>query len=323
MLRNYLVIAIRNLRKQKLFTLINVFGLAIGVTCCMILGFYIHHEWRYDRHYPNAENIYRVVRENIDEAGNRTVISETSGALIQLFRNDIPGIRNSVRLINPPFTSSKIWMGTNTHIFKQRLCRAEPEILNVFDIELVRGNRQTALTTPNGLLITESVAQKYFGEADPIGKAVWAENDGQENYIITGVLKELPKTSMLQFDFLTSNVTGAHKRMLDQWRIGFGWMPIDTYVVLETTAQPEDIEHQLLSLVPQYAGDEVRGKIRHHLQPIVRAHLFVITRKGTFAASMWPPYSVVSSCCLQASISSTSRQRVQPCEPKRWACEKS
>lgn len=274
MLRNYLIIAIRNLVKQKTFTLINVFGLAVGVACCMILGLYMHHEWSYDRHYPNAENIYRVVRENIDEAGNRVVISETSGALIHLLRNDIPGIRNSVRLINPHFTSSKIWIGTDTHEFKQRLCRAEPEILDIFDLHLVRGNRQTALTTPNGLLVTESVAQKYFGEKDPIGKPVWIEHGGQENYIITGVLKELPKTSMLQFDFLTSNVTGAYRRMWDQWRIGFGWMPIETYVVLETTAKPEDIEHQLLSLVPKYAGDDVRGKVRYHLQPIVRAHLF-------------------------------------------------
>ena len=72
MLRNYLIIAVRNLMKQKIFTFINVFGLAVGVACCMILGLYVNHEMSYDRHHPNAEQIYRVVQETLDEAGNQS-----------------------------------------------------------------------------------------------------------------------------------------------------------------------------------------------------------------------------------------------------------
>ncbi len=270
MSRNYLIIAIRNLMKQKIFTFINVLGLAVGVACCMILGLYVHHELGYDRHHPNAENIYRVVRENIDRAGNRSFITGTSGPLTPVLRTEVPGIRTCVRLM-----TMGAWVGTNEKVFKQAVCLADPEILNVFDLPLVRGDHQTALTTPNGLLVTESIAQKYFGQADPIGRVVRTEDGIEGEYTITGVLEDLPETSLLQFDFLTSHhMSDRLKRIWEMWRIRFPWMPIKTYVVLEPTARTRDIEHQLVSLVPRYAGEEVRDRIRHHLQPIVRAHLF-------------------------------------------------
>ena len=238
MLRNYLIIAVRNLMKQKIFTFINVFGLAVGVACCMILGLYVHREWSYERHHPNAEQIYRVVRENIDEVGNRSFTTGTSGALNQLLQSDVPGIRSSVRV-----RRNRSLVSTDTQGFQQKFCQADPEILNVFDLPLVRGDRQTALTTPNSVLITESVAQKYFGKADPIGKVVREETFHKAEYIIIGVLKDLPKKSFLQFGFLTSQVADRSKRLWEKWSVRVGWMPIETYVVLKAVVQGLLIGH--------------------------------------------------------------------------------
>ena len=146
MLKNYLTIAIRNLMKQKTFTFINVLGLGVGVACCMILGLYVHHEMIYDRHHPNAKRIYRVVREHVDQAGKRTFRSRTSGVLLQLLRSEIPGVRISSRVMSP--TGIDAWLGTHAQGSMQKFCLADPEILDLFDLPLVRGNRQTALNSP-------------------------------------------------------------------------------------------------------------------------------------------------------------------------------
>ena len=269
MLRNYLTIAVRNLLKQKTFTLINVSGLAVGVACCMILGLYAHHEMSYDRHHPDAERIYRVIREDIDETGNGSFANGTSGSLSKLLRTEVPGIRTCVRVMR-----TGNWVGTDERGFMSVLCVADPEILEVFSLPMVRGDRRTALSTPRSVLVPESVAWKYFGEADPVGQVVQIERWHQDGYTIAGVLKDLPRTSLLQFDFLITNASDASRFGWDEWWVGVGWKPIETYVVLGPTSRSEGVEQRLESLVPRYAGDEARGRIRHHLQPIVRAHLF-------------------------------------------------
>ena len=277
MFKNYLTIAIRNLLKQKTFTLINIFGLAIGVACCTILALYVHHELSYDCHHPNAEHIYRIIQERTHEAGNKSFSPFSVGGLRPFFQNEIPGIQASVRVL---IRKSSV-VNNNFNGIDLLFCLADPEILSVFNLPLVQGDPQTALTTPNGLLITESAAKTYFGQADPIGKMMHDKGKFPGEYIVTGVLKDLPKTSLVQFDFLTATVPGFTG---STWREN-GWMrkawenkgaggALQNYLVLQATAQPKEIEEQLSSLVLRFWGEELGNRLRYHLQPLVQAHLY-------------------------------------------------
>lgn len=279
MLRNYLIIAIRNLLKQKTFTLINVFGLSVGVASCMIFGLYVHHELSYDRHHPNAEQIYRVIQEITHEAGNKSFSPFSVGGLRPFFQNDMPGVQASVRVL---IRKSSI-VNDNFNGIDLLFCLADPEILRVFNLPLVQGDPQTALSTPNGLLITESAAKTYFGPADPIGKMMHDKGKFPGEYIVTGVLKDLPETSLLQFDFLTSTVPGLTKTG-SAWREN-GWLrkswenkgaggAVQNYLVLKTATQSKDIEEQLSSLVLRFWGEDLGRRLQYHLQPLVKAHLY-------------------------------------------------
>jgi putative ABC transport system permease protein len=277
MLNNYLIVALRNLLKQKTFTLINIFGLAVGVACFLILGLYVRHEFSYDRHHPNAERTYRIVREYADQTGNRLASSYSHGALNPLLRAEIPGVETSSRVM---VRYSKI-VADRAVEREQTFCLADPEILDIFDLPLIRGNRETALNRPWSILVTESAALRHFGKADPVGKSVRDEGKFPGEYIITGILRDLPETSFLQFDFLTS--TPPEPRDFGQ-RIRRHWsdLPrsladggsVHNFVLLEENAHPKDVEERLAALLPRLWDRDVENRMRHHLQPILRAHLY-------------------------------------------------
>ena len=276
MLRNYLWVAARNLLKYRVFALINVIGLAVGVACCLILALYIHHEWVYDRHHPDAEKIYRIIRESTDEAGTQSFTNHTPGALNQALRGEVQGVQTSVRLM-----TRAGWMKTSERGFQERLCLADPEILDVFALPLIRGDRRTGLKSHGSIFVTESVARKYFGMADPLGLIVRADDFmfGGE-YTITGVLKDLPETTLIQFDFLTSTAPGREVNgwqendyLRNAWERWGGW-PNENYAVLSSEAQPAQIEEQLTSFALRNSYAASQHHTRYHLQPITRAHLY-------------------------------------------------
>ena len=274
MLSNYLIVTVRNLLKQKTFTLINVFGLSVGVGCSMVLGLYVHHQMSFDRHHPDSDRTYRVVQQGTGPAGGVSFTGYSAGALRSLLKNDIAGIRNSVRVM---IRQSNIRIGDVTS-YEQRFCLADQEVVEVFDLPLVRGDRLGALRTPRGILITESVALKFFGESDPVGTIIQDIGKFPGEYTISGVLKDLPETSLLQFDFLTSSRPDWPRPhwlggSWDEWPakgVGGG---LQNFIVVDPGARLGDIEAQLVSLASQHWGEGTRP-VRFHLQPIVRAHLY-------------------------------------------------
>ena len=269
MLKNYLTVAIRNLLRHKLYSFINLVGLALGIGCCLLILLYVQYELSYDRFHDQANRIYRVVRENIDGEGNSSFLTGSSGALASLLINEFPEVKQVVRMKNPPL---KTWVGYKDKGFLQSFCLAESSILKVFNFPLVKGNPGTALQAPSSVLITEEMAWKYFGEEDPIGKVIRAENWFIGAYIVTGVLKDLPENSTIKFDFLTSDLKdfGAW----NTWRIRTGWLPLTTYLMLNRGPDPDDLERKLPNLVARYTGQETQGRIRHDLQPLTRIHLY-------------------------------------------------
>jgi putative ABC transport system permease protein len=192
-----LKIALRNLWKNKGYTLINVGGLAIGLASCMLLLLYVAYEWGFDKQFTNYENTY-VVYNN--EAANGKVFSfpATPGRMADEVRAKIPGVRSVTRMFYPQ--DRLISLKQNS--FKKLCTFADPEFLQIFDYKVLKGNPATFLKSPQSVILTETLAKSLFGNEDPLNKTLKLDNT--EELKVEGVIADLPKNSSFQFDYLMS-----------------------------------------------------------------------------------------------------------------------
>src|SRR5580700_7637279 len=170
MFKNYLRIAVRNLAKYKFISFINLFGLTVGIACCLLILTYILHETSYDRYNSKADRIWRVTRSWNDPDGTVSLhLGTVAPPFGPLLRNDFPDIQKMTRLLeldNQP-------MRYEEKIFnEQNLFFADTNFFDIFDVTLLEGNPATALAEPNSILLTPEVARKYFGDADAMNKVV-------------------------------------------------------------------------------------------------------------------------------------------------------
>jgi len=281
MLRNYLLVAIRNLLRHKVYSFINISGLAIGMACCVLIMLYIENEFSYDRHHENADQIYRVLRETRETGGGRSLGSGTSGALALGLRRDFSEVQAAVRIWN---TWGGKWLSYGGKAFRQAFCLADANVLDVFTFPLVKGDPATVFKDPFSVLITEEMVQKFFDDEDPIGKVITVEDRHLGgDYTITGILRNIPRTSSplwktgLQFDFLTSTAVVSREIVRgpwEGWNRGSSWSPIKTYVMLPKGYSPAALERKLPDFMARYMGAEVRERNTYRLQPLTRIHLY-------------------------------------------------
>lgn len=281
MFRNYLLVALRNLLRHKVYSLINVSGLAIGMASCILISLYIEDEFSYDRYHENADQIYKVLRETRRPGGDRSFSSGSSGALGPSLRSDFSEVQATVRIWN---TWGGVWVNYEDRMFRQAFCLADANVLEVFTFPLVKGDPKTALEDPFTALLTEEMARKFFGAEDPIGKVITVENRHLGgDYTVTGILRDIPMNSSpswqtgLQFDFLTSTAVVSRqivRQPWEGWNRGSSWFPIKTYVVLPEGYPPEDLEKKLPDFMERHMGAEMRGESSYRLQPLTRIHLY-------------------------------------------------
>ncbi|MEQ9301449.1 MAG: FtsX-like permease family protein [Cyclobacteriaceae bacterium] len=271
MLRNYFKITYRNLFRQKVYSFLNISGLAIGLACSILIFLYVSDELSYDRFHEKSERIYRVL-ERFESEGNgehsASLPFPTGPTLQQEFPDQIA---QSVRLFN--FQSPTLALANKVAdkaFNESRVFFADSTFLNVFDFELLVGNKETALDDPNTILITASMAKKYFPEEDPVGKNL--ELQGRQNLEVVGVFRDPPKNAHFQFDFIVSFSS------LKQWYNGgypggWYWNPCWTYVVLNENVNPEQVEANFPDFVLKYFPDFVAEDIELELQPLTDIHL--------------------------------------------------
>ena len=200
MLRNYLKIAFRNFAKYKFISFINLFGLTVGLTCCLLITTYILNELSYDRYNKNAENIYRVTRDFNNEDGVVSLrLSTISPPFGYYLPTDFPEIQKMTRLLDNGFTPFRY---KEKLINEQNVFFADENFFDVFSIKILRGNPKTALAGPFSVMLTEESAKKYFGDEDPINKIMRANN--QFDVKVTGIYKALPANSHMHPGMLVS-----------------------------------------------------------------------------------------------------------------------
>ena len=206
MLKNYMTIALRNLRKHSFYTFINVLGLAVGIASCLLIVLYVTNELSYDSHHVAADRIYRIDCE-IKFGPNHLRMAVTPGPMADALRNDYPEVETSGRFWN---NGSILVKRVDQNIKENEVVFADSSILNIFTIPFIQGNPKNALHDPNTMIISQRTAEKYFPNENPIGQTLILEN--KDNYKITGVYENMPATSHFHYDMMLALVSTPYNR---------------------------------------------------------------------------------------------------------------
>ncbi len=250
MLRNYFTIAFRNLRKHSFYTLINVLGLAVGISACLLIVGYILHETSYDAHYKDADRIYRVESE-IKFGPNHLMLAVSPGPLAEAFRNDLA----EVEAIGRFWSDGSLLIKRTDQNFKEtRAIYADSSIFSVFDIPFLEGNPATALRDPNTMVISRTTAEKYFPGESAIGQSLIVEN--RDNFKIVGIYADMPTAGHFRFDFMLALVTVPYNRD-PQWLSN----NFSTYVKLRKGVSVEQLVAKFPAMVDKYAGPQARAAL--------------------------------------------------------------
>ena len=270
MLFNYLTISIRHLLRQKRDTLINLFGLAIGLSCCIIALSIIYHEYSYNRFHPQPENIYRVLRERISN-DQKQVRWLTSGALARTLEAEIPEIemasKNRIYDVN---------VRHNNHTQRLRQGHVDDNFFKLFYFPVLQGNMAT-LKQPYHIAITQQAAHRLFGKTHPIGKIITIEERYYGgDYTVGAILQNPPPTSTLQFD-LIHQTNGRTQEAIFDWTAWQGRVQqagIETFVRLRPNTDPQALENKISNIIDRHMGTDVRSILTYRLQPLLRLHLY-------------------------------------------------
>lgn len=267
MFRNYLKIALRNMKRHKVFTSINLIGLVIGITSFMLIMIWVAYEMSFDDFNKNKDRIQRLCVDL--EAGSHMIYPMSMPSAAQYLKSEFPEIENTARLEAPTRASIKI--GDQTFI-ETGVCHGDNSIFNIFTFPFLAGDPDNALLEPYTVLITESMAKKYFEDNEPIGKTI--EINGSEPYTITGVIEDIPQNSHFRFNIMGSFETlyAQNEEVMENWfHIQFY-----TYLLLAENADLKDIEAKLPQFIDKHIGEllnSVGASLEFFLQPLTKIHL--------------------------------------------------
>ncbi len=273
MFRNYLKISIRNITKHRIHSAINILGLTVGLACCLFILVWVQDELSYDRFNKNLDNLYRVILE-YPRGSQTTFVSYAAPAAAEWLKNNIPEIVESARfriVANRPQILVKYG---EKQYFEERFGFGDAELFDLFTFPFLVGDPKTALSNPNSIVLSEDMANKYFGQEDPIGKVLNVEN--QFDFIVTGIMKNIPNNSHLLFDSLVpfENIESfmpEYGKFLDRHNLHF----FRTYLLVHEGASIPELKEKVSNYMAIQFKREDRPdyKWRHHLQPVKDIHL--------------------------------------------------
>ena len=260
MLANYLKIAIRNLAKYKGYSFINISGLTIGITCCLLIVLWVHDEVSYDRFHDHASTLYRVV-ENQNYADGVFPVAVTPAPLAPALKQDFPEIVDATRL---SFTG-RLVSYQDASFYETDIAVVDPSFLTMFSFPVLTGDATTLLDDPFSVVISPEIARKYFGEGDPVGK-ILRFND-EHDLTVTGVIENVPHNSHLQFTMLMPiSFYESLGQNMENWRSNW----LYTYVQVQDGVRAEDVDAKIVDVIKQNNEGSVTDL---YLQPVSRIHL--------------------------------------------------
>ncbi len=276
MLKNYFKTALRNLSKNKFYSSINIIGLSVGLATCLLIFLYVTDELVYDKYNANADRIYRVNNE-IKFNGNYIDLAQVPALMGVAMLREMPQVEQYTRISR--HESFLVKKGSD-NIQEQRVAYADSTLFDVFTLPVIAGNARTALKDFHSLVITETIAKKYFNSTDVVGKTMLM-NDSI-NYKITAVIKDIPKQSHFHFDFFVPMMENGGSSE-DNWLS----QNYNTYILLKRNADARQVEAQLNPFMDKHVGPQLQsvlnislgdfkkggGYIRANLTPLTAIHL--------------------------------------------------
>lgn len=197
MFKNYLKVASRNIFQHKFFSLINILGLSIGMGSSILIFMFVKYELSYDKHFENSERVYRIVSEVTKSDGGKMVVPTSLSEIAHLMSKQLPEVESAFRL----YGGEDYKVEVDGRFFPGRtFYYTDSSFLNILDFEILSGDAQKALTTPNAVIITEKAAKTFYGDEDPVGKTIIVED---EEYTVMALMKNIPPNTHLQFDIIT------------------------------------------------------------------------------------------------------------------------
>ncbi len=284
MITNYLKITKRNLLKHKFYTAINIFGLAIGLACSLIITLYVIDELSYDKYHDKSSRIYRV-DSNIRFGGKDMELAVGPAPMAEALKTDYPEVESATRFRSwGSFLVKKV----DENFKEYNVIWADPDVFEVFSFDIIKGNPETALEEPNSIAISEHIAEKYFKGEDALGQFLTLDNDRECK--ITAIYKNLPKNSHFHFDIMIA------MESLDESK-NLMWLSnnFNTYITLKEGYDPKDFEAKFPDLLNKYIGPQVMQimgvsfedlkksgtKVEYFLTPLTSIHLHS-SRTGDF-----------------------------------------
>ncbi|HEV8514371.1 MAG TPA: ABC transporter permease [Cyclobacteriaceae bacterium] len=284
MLRNYIKTAFRSLIKQKVYTGINVIGLAVSITASLLIVLYVKHELSYDKFFPGADRIFKMVLER-KYPNHVTHYSVIPHSFAKAMQQDFPEVESTLHLFGPNKNSVityKVKEGEVKSFEEDYILQADSSFFKFFDFELIKGDKETALASANQVIISEATAEKYFGKEDALGKVLGGDFGEMK---VTAVFKNLPDNSHLRFDFVGS-VGGPQFRQFIN-RENYTGFDSHTYIKLKPGTDPKALEAKFPKMVDTYAAAHIEHDLGkswedykkagngyvYTLQPLTSIHL--------------------------------------------------
>ncbi|MEP6614930.1 MAG: ABC transporter permease [Ginsengibacter sp.] len=267
MFQNYFRSALRHLRKNKLYTFINIFGLTVGLSACLLIGIYISHELSYDQFNANKNRIVRATME-YGKAGTLNTTATTGTKVGPEFKRTFPLVEDFART----FISSSVVKNGDKIFDESHILFADPSFFKIFSFRLLKGDPATVLDSRDKIVITQSMAKKYFGNEDAMNKTLTATG---KDFTVSGICEDVPQNSQVKFDFATQFLNMGNGVKDETWWTA-NWI---TYFLLRDSKSIPQLQAQVNAYMktPHVRADarlEGNGFLSYHLEPLTRVHLY-------------------------------------------------
>ena len=256
MFKHFIKVAYRNLLRRKIYSIINITGLAVGMACCLLITYYVQHELSFDKYHKNFDRIYRVTHAFRTSQEGEKLPPPTPeqfqvwgcAPIAPALAADFPAIDKVVQFTSP---IDLLLQNGNTRIQQNNLLFMDSTAFDIFSWKMLEGNRHTALTAPNSIVLTKSIAEVYFGKSSAVGKSLKVNND--ETFVVTGVMEDVPSNSHFTFDALISMTTFRKWRaeVFDWW----GYVDFYTYFTLKPNTNIASVNAKIPEFLQRYKTD--------------------------------------------------------------------
>jgi len=270
MLRNYVNVALRNLLRNKTASLIKIISLSVGMICFAVISLFISNELSYDGFHENPEQVFRVVKDFVNDDGSRIPDATTPPAFGPALQRDLPEVAYTTRLF-PNWGRKYLIQYNDNRSYEEGVVRIDSSFFDVFSFPFVKGEKKTATANPNFIILTESTAKRIFGKEDPMGKALKMDIvEGSTDFLVTGIVKDVPENSHFTFDFLISLRTFEDPSDDVPFNTNWGFYNFYTYVRLNPESDAQAFQSKLQGIFKKYNPD---NKTECYAQPLTDIHL--------------------------------------------------